>query len=275
PEVNVDYGDAIQRPGTGSNSSTLLADNGVRHGLYPDDATLLVLGAYADGETDGQPSAAADADDFDSAIDFGTLANFLSVSTKGPARLATSAFNASMIGKSITISDTVSKSVTYEFTNGGATVLPGARAVNLSGAVTASDVASRLQAVVLASILDGSITGIHASATSNILSLGGSSGHRFDVSNAVGAVSRLQSGTNEVVVNPSLLGLAAGNTMFLTDGFGNSVGFQVVDTDPLATPTVLAVGSVAVSVNLSTVTPNSFATALAAAINKAISDSKL
>ncbi|MFM8263586.1 MAG: cadherin-like domain-containing protein, partial [Pirellula sp.] len=275
PEVSVDYGDAVQRTGTGSNSSTLLADNGVRHGLYPDDATLLVLGTYADGETDGRPSAAADADDFDSTIDFGTLANFLSVSTKGPARLATSAFNASMIGKSITISDTVSKSVTYEFTNGGATVLPGARAVNLSGAVTASDVASRLQAVVLASILDGSITGIHASATSNILSLGGSSGHRFDVSNAVGAVSRLQSGTNEVVVNPSLLGLAAGNTMFLTDGFGNSVGFQVVDTDPLATPTVLAVGSVAVSVNLSTVTPNSFATALAAAINKAISDSKL
>ncbi|MFM8400530.1 MAG: hypothetical protein ACKOAH_22080, partial [Pirellula sp.] len=65
PEVSVDYGDAVQRTGTGSNSSTLLADNGVRHGLYPDDATLLVLGTYADGETDGRPSAAADADDFD------------------------------------------------------------------------------------------------------------------------------------------------------------------------------------------------------------------
>jgi VCBS repeat-containing protein len=63
--------------------------------------------------------------------------------------------------------------------------------------------------------------------------------------------------------------------MFLTDGFGNQVGFQVVDTNPLATPTVLAVGSVAVSVDLSTVTPSSFATALATAINKAISDSKL
>ncbi|MFN9463714.1 MAG: hypothetical protein ACK6B2_10985, partial [Planctomycetota bacterium] len=47
PEVSVDYGDAVQRIGTGSNSSTLLADNGVRHGLYPDDATLLVLGNYA------------------------------------------------------------------------------------------------------------------------------------------------------------------------------------------------------------------------------------
>ncbi|MCE2810227.1 MAG: hypothetical protein LW850_07470 [Planctomycetaceae bacterium] len=173
PEVSVDYGDAVQRIGTGSNSSTLLADNGVRHGLYPDDATLLVLGNYADGETDGQPSAAADADDFDSSIDFGTLANFLSVSTKGPARLLLAPFDGTMIGKSITISDTVAKSVTYEFTDGGATVIPGALAVNLSGAVTASDVASRLQAVVLASILDGSITGIHSSATGNILSLGG------------------------------------------------------------------------------------------------------
>ncbi|MFY7892781.1 MAG: hypothetical protein ACOVOJ_08825, partial [Pirellula sp.] len=226
PEVSVDYGDAVQRIGTGSNSSTLLANNGVRHGLYPDDATLLVLGTYADGETDGQPSAAADADDFDSAIDFGTLSSYLSVSTKGPARLATAAFDPTMIGKSITISDTVAKSVTYEFTDGGAPVILGARAVNLSGAVTAADVASRLQAAVLASILDGSITGIHASATGNILSLGGSNGHRFDVSNALGAVSRLQSGTNEVVVNSNLIGLAAGNTMFLTDGFGNQVGFQ-------------------------------------------------
>lgn len=275
PEVAVDYGDAVQRTSTGSNSSTLLADNGVRHGLYPDDATLLVLGAYADGETDGRPSVAADADDFDSSIDFGSLANFLSVSTKGPARLATSAFNASMIGKSITISDTVAKSVTYEFTNGGSPVIAGARAVNLNGAVTAADVASRLQAVVLATILDGSITGIHSSANGNVLSLGGSSGHRFDLSNALGAVVRLQSGTNEVVVGSNLTGLAAGNTMFLTDGFGNNVGFQVVDTNPLASPTVLGVGNVAVSVNLATVTPNAFATALAAAINKAISDSKL
>ncbi|MFM8574246.1 MAG: hypothetical protein ACKOAU_21815, partial [Pirellula sp.] len=194
PEVNVDYGDAIQRPGTGSNSSTLLADNGVRHGLYPDDATLLVLGAYADGETDGQPSAAADADDFDSAIDFGTLASYLSVSTKGPARLVASAFNAAMIGKSLTISDTVSKSVTYEFTNGGAAVIPGARAVDLTGAVTASDVASRLQGVILASILDGSITGIHASASGSVISLGGTTGHRFDLSNALGALARSQSG---------------------------------------------------------------------------------
>ncbi|MCY3007182.1 MAG: Ig-like domain-containing protein [Planctomycetota bacterium] len=275
PEVAVDYGDAVERPGTGSTSSTLRANNGVRHGLYPDDANLLVLGAYADGEIDGQPSAAADGDDFDSTIDFGTLANFLSVSNKGPARLSTSAFNLAMIGKSITISDTVSKSVTYEFTNGGSVVIPGARAVNLAGAVTAADVAARLQSVVLASILDGSITGIHASATGNILSLGGSSAHRFDLSNAQGAIARVQSGTNEVVVQSILTGLAAGNTMFLTDGYGNQVGFQVVDTNPLATPTVLGVGNVAVSVNLATVSPNSFASALATAINKAISDSKL
>lgn len=275
PEVTVDYGDAVERPGTGLNSSTLLADNGVRHGLYPDDADLLVLGVYADGEIDGQPSPAADADDFDSAIDFGTLGNFLSISSKGPARLIASAFDPTMVGKSLTINDTVSKSVTYEFTDGAPALIPGARAVDLNGAVTAADVASRLQAVVLASILDGSITGIHANVTGDVLSLGGTSGHRFDLTNALGAVARVQSGTNEVLVQSDLTGLAAGNTMFLSDGFGNSVGFQVIDTDPLATPTVLGVGNVAVSVNLSTVTPNSFATEIAAAINKAINDSKL
>jgi hypothetical protein len=225
PEVSVDYGDAVQRPGTGSNSSTLLADNGVRHGLYPDDADLLVLGVYADGEIDGQPSPAADADDFDSAIDFGTLGNFLSISSKGPARLSASAFDPAMVGKSLTISDTVSKSVTYEFTNGALASIPGARAVDLNGAVTAADVASRLQAVVLASILDGSITGIYASVSGDVLSLGGTSGHRFDLTNALGAVARVQSGTNEVLVQSDLTGLAAGNTMFLSDGFGNSVGF--------------------------------------------------
>ena len=275
PEVTVDYGDAVQRPGTGSNSSTLLADNGVRHGLYPDDADLLVLGVYADGEIDGQPSPAADADDFDSAIDFGTLGNFLSISSKGPARLIASAFDPTMVGKSLTISDTVSKSVTYEFTNGAPASIPGARAVDLNGALTAADVAATLQSVVLASILDGSITGIHANVTGDVLSLGGTSGHRFDLTNALGAVARVQSGTNEVLVQSDLTGLAAGNTMSLSDGFGNSVGFQVIDTNPLATPTVLGVGNVAVSVNLATVTPNSFATALAAAINKAINDSKL
>ena len=275
PEVAVDYGDAIERTGTGSNSSTTLANNGVRHGLYPDDAKSLVLGVYADGDVDGVPSAAADSDDFDGAVAFGSLSNFLAVSPKGPARLIASSFNASMIGKSLTISDTVAKSVTYEFTLGGAVTIPGARAVDLTGAVTGADVASRLQAVVLASILDGSITGIHSSATGSILSLGGTSGHLFDLSNAGTALTRSLSGSTEFTVASVLTGLSAGNTMSITDGFGNTVGLQVIDTNPAATPTALLVGNVAVLVDLTTVTPSTFANALATAINTAIADSKL
>jgi VCBS repeat-containing protein len=275
PEVAVDYGDAIERTGTGSNSSTTLANNGVRHGLYPDDAQSLVLGVYADGDVDGVSSAAADADDFDGAVAFGSLSNFLAVSPKGPARLIASSFDASMIGKSLTISDTVAKSVTYEFTLGGPVTIPGARSVDLTGAVTGSDVASRLQAVVLASILDGSITGIHSSATGSTLSLGGTSGHLFDLSNAGTALTRSLSGSTEFTVASVLTGLAAGNTMSITDGFGSTVGLQVIDTNPAATPTALLVGNVAVLVDLSTVTPSTFANALASAINTAIADSKI
>jgi VCBS repeat-containing protein len=275
PEVSVDYGDAVERSGTGSNSSTRLANNGVRHGLYPEDATQLLLGAYADGDADGVPSAAADSDDFDGSVSFGTLSSFLQVSPKGPARLIASAFDASMVGKSLTISDTVSNSVTYEFTLGGSVSIPGARAVDLTGAVSGADVASRLQAVVLASILDGSITGIHSSATGAVLSLGGTSGHLFDLSNASTSLTRSLTGATEFTVASVLTGLTAGNTMSITDGFGNTIGLQVIDTNPSAPPTALLVGNVAVLVDLSTVTTTTFANAIATGINTAINDSKL
>ncbi|MFN9715578.1 MAG: hypothetical protein ACK57G_17470, partial [Planctomycetota bacterium] len=112
PEVAIDFGDAVERSGTGSSSNTLIANNGARHGLYPDDARLLVLGSYADGDADGQPSAAADADDFDSKIDFDTLSSILSISSKGPARLIASASDPTMIGKSISITRESSPGVT-------------------------------------------------------------------------------------------------------------------------------------------------------------------
>ena len=63
--------------------------------------------------------------------------------------------------------------------------------------------------------------------------------------------------------------------MTITDGFGTTLGLQIVDTNPTAQPSVLAVGNVAVLVNLATVTPNSLASAIATAINKAITDSKI
>lgn len=275
PEVAVDYGDAIERSGTGAGSNTLLASNGVRHGIYPDDATLLVLGALADGETDGQVSAAADGDDFDSGLSLGTLANYLSIAQNGPARLTTSAFNASMIGKSVRISDTVANSVKFEFTNGGATSDPLARAVDLTGAVSADDVAARLQTAILAAILDGSITGIHATVTGNVISLGGSAGHLFDVSASGGFVQRALSGSLGLTVNSDLTGLTAGSSMSISDGSGNTVVFQIIDTNLSAPATSLAAGNVAVRVNLATATAADLANALVSAVNSAILDNRL
>jgi len=275
PEVAVDYGDAIERSGTGAGSNTLLANNGVRHGIYPDDAALLVLGALADGETDGLVSPAADGDDFDSGLSLGTLANYLSIAQNGPARLTTSAFDAAMIGKSVTISDTVAKTVKFEFTNGGATSDPAARAVDLTGAVSADDVALRLQSAILASILDGSISGIHAMVTGNVISLGGSAGHLFDVSASAGFVQRALNGSLGLSVNTDLTGLTAGSSMSISDGSGNTVGFQIIDTNPSAPVTSLAAGNVAVRVNLATATASDLANALVAAINSAISDNRL
>ncbi|MFN7625753.1 MAG: Ig-like domain-containing protein, partial [Pirellula sp.] len=275
PEVAVDYGDAIERSGTGAGSNTVLASNGVRHGIYPDDATLLVLGALADGETDGQVSAAADGDDFDSGLSLGTLANYLSIAQNGPARLTTSAFNASMIGKSVRISDTVANSVKFEFTNGGATSDPLARAVDLTGAVSADDVAARLQTAILAAILDGSITGIHATVTGNVISLGGSAGHLFDVSASGGFVQRALSGSLGLTVNSDLTGLTAGSSMSISDGSGNTVVFQIIDTNLSAPSTSLAAGNVAVRVNLATATAADLANALVSAVNSAILDNRL
>jgi VCBS repeat-containing protein len=276
PEVAVDYGDAVERSGTGAVSNTRLGDNGVRHGLYPDDASLLVLGAFADGEVDGVPSAAADSDDFDSAISLDTLAPFLSVNANGPANLVINAVGASIVGRTVTIVDAVGNSVRYEFVeNGNAPVNPAARAVDVTGAATTAAVALRFQTVVLASILDGSVTGIHASATGNVLSLGGSSAHRFDLSLAGTSVTRALSGTLGLTFNTSLIGLAAGQSMSITDGSGNTVGFQIIDTNPSAPVSSLLVGNYAIGINLATATASDVASALATAINAAINDTRL
>ncbi|MFN9433878.1 MAG: Ig-like domain-containing protein, partial [Planctomycetota bacterium] len=101
--------------------------------------------------------------------------------------------------------------------------------------------------------------------------LGGTSNHRFNLTNATGAVKRSQSGTNEILVQ-SVAGLASDMKMSITDGNGNTVGFQVINS---GSPSILEAERVAMSVDLATVPPTSFATALAAAINQAVRDLRL
>ena len=158
PETGVDYGDAIERPGTGSTSGTLQVNNGARHALYPDDVPILALGQFANADLDGKPSVAADGDDFGSSFTF-SAGLPLSLSSRGPARLmvSTPVFPA-ILGKTITITDALGKVVTYEFTNTGTasgTNIP----VNLFGITTAAGAAAKLQDTILTkSIFTGAIT---------------------------------------------------------------------------------------------------------------------
>jgi VCBS repeat-containing protein len=276
PETAVDYGDAVERPGTGSNSSTLLADNGVRHGLYPDDSSLLVLGAFADGDTDGKPSNAADGDDFGSSLDPNTLSSFISINANGPARLETKPVSINSFGKTLTITDAIGNVVTYQYVDSthpltNATYLP----VDLTGLASATDTATALKNAILNSILNGQITGIHAVSTGNVVSLGGTSAHRFDVSGAGSEITRSLKGTLGLTVASNLTGLTAGQSLIITDGVGNTVGYQIVNTNPTAPAFSLSVGNYAIGVDLSTATASDVATALANAINTSIRDLRL
>jgi len=272
PEVNVDFGDAIERSGTGSTSSTLLVDNGVRHGLYPDDVPVLALGRFADADLDGRTSLAADADDFSSAYTFSAgLPLFLA--SKGPAQLSVSAPVAAMLGKRLTISDALNKTVTYQFTDiAQPAVPPGIVGVDLTGVTTANGAAGRLQAAILVSILAGDITGIHSTVTGNVVSLGGSSAHTFDLSASGGFVQRVASGSVGLSVPASVSSLAQGQTFSIQDGSGNTVVFQIIDS---AAPASLIAGNTPLVVEIATASQSSFAAAVAKAINDAIAAGKL
>ncbi|MFN7733663.1 MAG: tandem-95 repeat protein [Pirellula sp.] len=276
PEVAVDFGDAIERADTGATSNTTLANNGVRHGIYPDDASLLVLGAFADGEVDGSPSDAADADDFESGLTLGSLASFVSVNANGPARLVTRTVTSSTFGKTLTITDPIGNSVTFQYVNSSNPLTdPSFTPVDLTGLITSSQVASALQAAVLNAILGGRITGIHAVANGGLLSLGGTGNHLFDLSRAGNEITRSMQGTLGITINSDLTGLTAGQSLSITDGSGNTVGFQVFDTNPAAPVAVLVAGNYAIRVNLATATASDVASALATAINSAIRDTRL
>ena len=274
PETGVDYGDAIQRIGTGSTSSTLQVDNGVRHALYPDDVPVLALGQYASADIDGKPSIAADADDFGTSFVF-SAGLPLSLSSRGPARLiiATPAFPA-ILGKTIKITDAVGKSVTYEFTN-TATATGSNVAVNLLGITTAAGAAAKLQDTILnKSIFTGAITGIYSILDGNVVAVGGTSSHDFDLSNSGGFVQKQASGAVGLAVPANVTGLASGQTFSIQDGSGNSVTFQLINS---AAPTALIAGNISINLDLTAgvQTQASFANAVLSAINGAITAGRL
>lgn len=274
PEVGVDYGDAIERSGTGSTSSTLQIDNGVRHALYPDDVPILALGQYASADLDGKPSVAADADDFASSFTFSPGLP-LSLSARGPARLvvSTPVFPA-IIGRTITFTDPIGKTVTMEFTN--SPVASGSNiAVDLTGVTTDIGVAARLQdAILTQAIFTGRITGIYSVLDGNTVAIGGTLSHTFDLSASGGFVTKQASGSVGIAVPADVSTLASGQTFSINDGAGNSVTFQIINS---VAPTTLLAGNTALLLDLTAgvQTQASFANAVLTAINNAIRAGKI
>ena len=267
PEVGVDYGDT--KPGASNN--TLQANNGVRHAIYPVDIPLLALGQFVDADGDGQPSVAADGDDFGSSFAF-SAGLPMSIGSRGPTRLNfVSAPTAAVLGRKITISDTVNRSVTYQFIDSTNTppLVVGNVAVDLTGVTTAAGAASSLATAIRNSILAGRITGIHSILDGANVSIGGTSGHNVDLSNLAGItfLQKQASGSVDLVIPAVLTGLAQGQTFTIQDGSGNTVTFQIINT---TAPVALILGNIPIVIDTATATQSSFTTAVGEAIKSAV-----
>ncbi len=264
PEVGVDYGDA-----PGSLHGTLQSDSGARHALLPEDEPSLVLGSYADADADGLPDLAALGDDFDSSV---TLSTFpMAVGTSGPAMLQMPTPSPALVGQSIVLTDPLLTVATFEFTNTGTATIPGAIAVNITGAVTSSDLATILASVVKTALLAGRIEGFIPLAIGSVVSMGGTERNLVNIATAP-AVQRLNRGRLELNVLSTVGSYAEGQHLTITDGFGNQVTFEL--DDPSTSGTILA-GRVPFGVTLATATPESIANALASAINGQIAAGRL
>ncbi len=269
PEAQLDYGDSIGARIPTVESATALNGNGARNVILPVDYTVLALGTWADANSNGLPSAAADGDDSDVSISFGNLGG-VTQGTAGPARLQMPAA-AGLNGQRVAITDKVNP-LFFEFTfNSSAVSNATTRYVILSSTDSASTVATQFAAAVRQAMISALLGGVTPIASGDIVSLGGSSSIRFDVS-AAPSVTRLKQGQVDMVMPASLALIADAQTMSITDSRGRTVTFELNDTSVGSTATV---GNVAVNVNLATATPASLAAAFSAAINAQVAAGNL
>ncbi len=267
PEAELDYSDSPGARIPTIESATANNGNGARNVILPIDYPLLALGTWVDSNADGLPSLAADADNYDTVVNFGTLGG-VTQGTAGSARLQMP-LPGLINGQSIAITDKVIPLV-FRFTTtptGGPNLID----VDLNGAVTAEDVAARFAAAVGTALVLARIAGVIPINEGAFVSLGGSSTHQFDVSLAPSVV-RLKQGPVDMVIPSSLATLSDGQTMSITDSRGRQVTFELNDTS--APSTVLA-GNAAVNVNLTTATPTIVAQAFVSAINAQVAAGRL
>ncbi len=280
PEVKVDFGDI-----DGANIPTIKLPNsvvapvvsngdGARHALLPIDVPLLVLGDFADADTDGAPSASASGDDSETLFSLGTLAAAgATLTNKGSATLSV---DRALItdGQQFTITDSIAhplSSVVFEFntdvTPSGPTVVPILVAAGDSSQVVAAKIAGAVDAVLKAGRLDNIISVVDPAA-SNQVRLVANDGYVFNIS-AAPALTRLAVGNVDIVL-PSSIATLDGAQFSFTDGNGRTVNYELNLFDPaLAIPPVTA-NFVAINIPSSVTTPTTpaaVATAIASAIN--------
>ena len=277
PEVQFDYGDA---PGTGHRTMDIDAQgrrtlDASRHALLPVDAPTLVLGTYADSEVDGRPGSAAYADDAATAAVSSSIVNSL-VSLTGPALLRMTTVTAATDGQRITIVDPLLQSVTFEFDTSPdpGSVSPGTTRVAVSVGDTAATSAEKLRKAVNQSVLIGDIEGLNPFANADVLNLGGSSAHLFDLSAAPTAATRIPQSNFKLTLPGNTADYFEGDTVSITDTVGRSTVFEL---DDLSSPTagVFAPSRVPVAVDLSAATSDEIVTAFADAINLEIAAGRL
>ncbi|MCA9201075.1 MAG: tandem-95 repeat protein, partial [Planctomycetales bacterium] len=160
--------------------------------------------------------------------------------------------------------------VTFEIDlDASAVPAPNKVIINLNAGDSDIVVAAAIASAVNQAVLDGKLTALIAVANGPLVSLGGGAEQQVDLSAAPG-ISRLPVGNVDVIIPDSVAALADGQTMTIVDGSGNSVTFELNNTDPAGTLTAVTGGNVAVDVDLSVATAFDVATALAAAVNAEI-----
>ncbi len=283
PDAGLDFGDAsgtsipVLAAPNSSTAPVVTNGNGARHVVLPIDVPLLALGSLVDTDANGQPTAAADGDDADTATQvlLGTLGSVggLTLGQAGPATLSVPA-GAGLSGQNFVITDLAERPfapVTFEFATN---TIAGGIVVPVLGSDSANAVAVKVASAINSAVLSGRLTGLTAVAIGSNISLGGSFSHLVDLT-AASSVSRLLSGNVEIVVPNAVTTIADGQTMNVVDGSGNNVTFEINNTNPAVTATPVASGNVAISVNLATATATDIATAISVAINGQVAARKL
>lgn len=273
PDVGLDYGDAAgtQYPTATRDANGRRTIDAPRHALLPVDVPLLALGAFADAEDDGRPSVTASADDA-STLTVSTSIGGAAVEATGAIVLQAQAATAAIDGQTFSIVDPVLKAATFEFDTAAApgSVAPGNLRVAVSATATADEVAVAVRDAVNAAVLGGTLNGLMAIATGDVVNLGGGRDHTFVTAPAL---TRLPVGEFNVILPAT--GLADGQTLSVTDAQGSTLTFEIDDNPGGTGAATVSGANIAVAVDLANDTPQEVAVALANAINASVTARQL